>query len=198
MRGWEEAQKWPERRSIPHATAAAAAERSQQRRQGDGKSRSGRRDLPALPEQWCRAADALKQRKAVYRAGTAAVQSQHAFALVSDRPPMAQQRPHSAGEVIEVLDAPKDTAAGSGVLARLAAREGERTSAAARRLEELQVTGDPRESVDGFMDDFSSRRQALEAALQEAAGSGGGDAAAMADLAARITELEQAGAWMCG
>lgn len=94
--------------------------------------------------------------------------------------------------VIEVLDAPAAPAAASGVLARLAEREEARASAAARRLQELQVSGDPRESVDAFMDDFASRRQQLEAALQAASGGGGGgDAAAVAALAEQIAELEK-------
>lgn len=92
--------------------------------------------------------------------------------------------------VIEVLEAPAAPAAASGVLARLAEREEARTSAAAKRLQELQVSGDPRESVDAFMDEFASRRQQLEAALQAASG-GGGDAGAVAALAEQIGELEK-------
>ena len=93
--------------------------------------------------------------------------------------------------VIEVLEAPAAPAAASGVLARLAEREEARASAAAKRLQDLQVSGDPRESVDGFMDGFASRRQQLEAALQAAGGGGGGDAAAVAALAEQIDELEK-------
>ncbi len=96
--------------------------------------------------------------------------------------------------VIKVLEAPAAPAAASGVLARLAEREEARTTAAAKRLQELQVSGDPRESVDAFMDEFASRRQQLEAALQAASGSGGGsggDAAAVAALAEQIGELEK-------
>ncbi|PRW60049.1 tubulin-folding cofactor C-like [Chlorella sorokiniana] len=95
--------------------------------------------------------------------------------------------------VIEVLEAPVAPAAASGVLARLAEREEARASAAAKRLEDLHVSGDPRESVDAFMEEFSSRRQQLEAALQAASGGGGGggDAAAVAALAEQIAELEK-------
>lgn len=107
-----------------------------------------------------------------------------------NRAPMGDQH---AG-VIEVLEAPAAPAAASGVLARLAEREEARASAAAKRLQELQVSGDPRESVDAFMEEFAARRQQLEAALQAASGgSGGGDAAAVAALAEQIGELEKVG-----
>jgi hypothetical protein len=108
---------------------------------------------------------------------------------------MAQQ----AG-VIKVLDAPVAAGHAAGVLARLAEREEERAAATARRLEELQVSADPRESVDAFLQDFAGKRQQLEVALQAAAGTAGsggaaggsGDAAAeLAALAGQIAKLEQ-------
>ena len=83
---------------------------------------------------------------------------------------MAQQ----AG-LIKVLDAPVAAGNAAGVLARLAEREEER---AARRLEELQVSADPRESVEAFLQDFAGRRQQLEVALQAAVGTAGSGGAA--------------------
>jgi hypothetical protein len=71
--------------------------------------------------------------------------------------------------VIEALDAPAEASKGASVLARLAEREEQRAATAVERLEELQVSSDPRESVDAFMEDFSTRRQQLEAALQACA-----------------------------
>jgi hypothetical protein len=108
---------------------------------------------------------------------------------------MAQQ----AG-LIKVLDAPVAAGNAAGVLARLAEREEERAAATARRLEELQVSADPRESVEAFLQDFAGRRQQLEVALQAAvgtagsggaAGGSGGAAAELAALAGQIAELEQ-------
>ncbi|KAL4859053.1 Tubulin-folding cofactor C [Chlorella vulgaris] len=71
--------------------------------------------------------------------------------------------------VIEALDAPAEASKGASVLARLAEREEQRAATAVKRLEELQVSSDPRESVDAFMEHFSTRRQQLEAALQACA-----------------------------
>lgn len=82
-----------------------------------------------------------------------------------------------------------------GVLGRLQARAAQRAADAAKRLEALQSSADPRESVEGFMDAFSRQRQALEASLQALTAGG---AAAVNDssptvgsLAADIAELDK-------
>ena len=98
--------------------------------------------------------------------------------------------------VIEVLDAPVAAAAAGSererVLGRLAEREEQRTATTARRLEELEVTADPRESVDAFLEEFAERRQQLEAALSAAAaGEPGSGTAELTALAKQIADLEK-------
>lgn len=81
-----------------------------------------------------------------------------------------------------------------GVLGRLQARESQRAADAARRLEALQSSADPRESIEGFMHAFTKQRQALEAALQAllGVGAGGADGPAAVDaLAADLAALDQ-------
>lgn len=138
-----------------------------------------------IPQQQLRA---LPRQSSAERQAFSCLAATRRLCSTSSHPPaMTDQHPG----VIEVLDAPAAPAAASGVLARLAEREEARASAAAQRLQQLQVSGDPRESVDAFMEDFASRRQHLETVLQAASGGGGGDTAAVAALAEQIAELEK-------
>jgi hypothetical protein len=81
-----------------------------------------------------------------------------------------------------------------GVLGRLHAREAQRAAEAVKRLEALQGSADPRESIEGFMAAFTKQRQALEAslqALQAARSVADADPAAVDGLAAEIATLDQ-------
>lgn len=98
--------------------------------------------------------------------------------------------------VIEVLDEPNatDGARGASVLARLAEREEQRAASTAKRLEDLQVSADPRESVETFLQDFAAKRQATDTALQQlATAPGGGGAAELAALTGQLADLEKVG-----
>lgn len=105
----------------------------------------------------------------------------------------------AAGESLDLVDQPAASGAG-GVLERLRAREEQRSQEAAKRLEELEVSSDPRESVAAFLASFGSQRQALQERL-EAAGAlptgGAGELAAakavLEKLASDVAELEKAG-----
>lgn len=108
--------------------------------------------------------------------------------------------------MIEVLDAPAAAGHAAGVLARLAERDRERAAEAARRLEQLTVSAEPHENVERFLGSFAEQRRELDAALEavsggagasdEGGGAGGSDpAAALAELAGRISDLEKVRWW---
>ncbi len=108
--------------------------------------------------------------------------------------------------MIEVLDAPAAAGHAAGVLARLAERDRERAAEAARRLEQLTVSAEPHENVERFLGSFAEQRRELDAALEavsggagasdEGGGAGGSDpAAAVAELAGRISDLEKVRWW---
>ncbi len=67
---------------------------------------------------------------------------------------------------------------------RLQAREAQRAAEAAKRLEDLEVASDPRESVESFLQDFSEQRAEIAAALEDLA------SASLEDLGARLDDLE--------
>ncbi|GAB4823378.1 hypothetical protein N2152v2_010424 [Parachlorella kessleri] len=80
------------------------------------------------------------------------------------------------------------------VLDRLQAREAQRTAEAAKRLEALQSSADPRESIEGFMAEFNKQRQALEASLhmlQETGAAPASQPTMVGSLAADVAELDK-------
>jgi hypothetical protein len=86
------------------------------------------------------------------------------------------------------------------VLGRLHAREAQRAAEAAKRLEALQGSADPRESIEVFIGAFTRQRQALEASLLALQASGpvsAADPAAGDSLAADIAMLDQVGLLPC-
>eukprot|EP00887_Chlorella_sp_A99_P006717 scaffold3.g6717.t1 len=108
-----------------------------------------------------------------------------------------------AVESLDLLEQPAEGAGAAGVLGRLRAREAQRVHEAARRAEELQVSADPRESVEGFLAEFSRQRASLAAAFDAAAAAAAqqqlpspvqlADAKALLDkLAADLAQLDKA------
>ena len=79
------------------------------------------------------------------------------------------------------------------VLGRLHAREAQRAAEAAKRLEALQSSADPRESIEGFMATFNKQAQALEASLQTLQGAAASalQPTDVGSLAADVAELDK-------
>lgn len=76
------------------------------------------------------------------------------------------------------------------VFERLKAREAQRAADAAKRLEELRVTSDPRESVDVFLQNFHTVHDELDTQITSALGTKP-PKQTVDELAARLTELDE-------
>lgn len=79
------------------------------------------------------------------------------------------------------------------VLGRLEARQVQRAARAAKRIEELQCSSDPRESINNFLEEFEKQRQELQASLESVLQSSNNAAEkqALESFATHIAQLEK-------